>query len=357
MTISSLPKVLLHDHLDGGLRPSTVIELAAEAGHEPPATDPQELGAWFFQGEVGSLEAYLATFVETVAVMQNPRAICRVAYEAGLDLAADGVVYAEQRYAPALSTAAGMSLHEVIAAVLEGLRLAENETGIVLRFICDAMRQDNDSEAVVEAALRAGAAGFDLAGPEDGFPPNLHRSALDRAAASGLGVTIHAGEAAGLASIEDALQCGAQRLGHGVRIMDDCVVENGQITKMGPLAASVHARSVPLEICPTSNLHTMKITAPDHPVGLLHRAGFEVTINTDDRLMSGTSMSQEFDLLIRDQGFTVDDLAAVTRRALRAAFVDDATKAKLWAERIAPAYRVQGATLSADLNPRGLSPR
>ncbi len=355
MKARSLPKVLLHDHLDGGLRPSTVLELATEVGHAPPAADPQALASWFHQGEAGSLETYLAAFAETVAVMQTPSALCRVAYEAGLDLAADGVVYAEQRYAPALSTRSGMTLGEVIAAVHEGFRMAETETGIVLRFICDAMRQDTDSESVAEAAVRSGAAGFDLAGPEAGFPPSQHRPALRRAAAAGLGMTIHAGEAAGIDSIADALACGAERLGHGVRVIDDCVIENGEITKLGPVAETVHARRIPLEICPTSNLHTMRIDAGDHPVGLLHRRGFVVTINTDDRLMSGTSMSQEFELLRQHQGFDIDDLALVTLQALRAAFVDDDTKQALWTERIAPVYRAEGVTLGTDLNPVGSS--
>ena len=351
MNLRALPKVLLHDHLDGGLRTITVLELAASVGHTSPRQDPGSLQDWFLQGESGSLEAYLEAFAETVAVMQTPKAVERVAYEAGMDLAADGVVYAEQRFAPALATEGGSTLDEVIEAGKAGLHRAELESGAVLRFICDAMRQNQDSDEVVEAAIRAGVAGFDLAGPERGFPPSRHALALRRAREAGLGITIHAGEADGLASIVDALACGAERLGHGVRIIDDCTIEDGRIVDLGPVASQVHGSRVPLEICPTSNLHTMGISAAEHPVGMLHRAGFEVTISTDDRLMSGTSMSAEFELLAREHQFTNADLAQVTSRALRAAFVDEATKERLWFGRIAPAYEEAGVEHLDELSP------
>lgn len=342
--------MLLHDHLDGGLRPSTLLELANEESHALPASDAESLGAWLHQGEAGSLGEYLAAFSETVAVMQTAAAVQRVAYEAGVDLAADGIVYAEVRYAPALSNHSGFSLVEVVESAQRGLSQAAAETGATFRFVCDAMRQDSDSIAVAEAALATGVAGFDLAGPEAGFPPRDHREALSLALDGGLGVTIHAGEAAGVDSIADALLCGAQRIGHGVRIIEDCRVSEGRIVELGPVARDIHDRRIPLELCVTSNFHTMGLAPELHPIGLLHDAGFVVTVNTDNRLMSGTSMTTEFSLLTTHHGFDIDDLAVITKDSLAAAFVDEGTKSRLW-NRMAGTYRAAGASASAVRSP------
>lgn len=341
--MAALPKVLLHDHLDGGLRASTVLDLAREAGHEGlPASDPEALAAWFHQAGAASLEQYLEAFRHTFGVMQTPEAMARVAYEAVADLAADGVVYAEIRFAPSLHLRRGMSRSDAMAGVLEGLARGEAEFGLPSRVIVAALRQDDDSDEVVDAALDfvgRGVVGFDLAGPEAGFPASLHASALRAAIAGGLHVTIHAGEGAGVESIADALACGAERLGHGVRIVED-LDEDGN---PGRVAAEVLDRRIALEVCPTSNLDTKIYARPqDHPVGRLLRSGFMITLNTDNRLMSATSLSREFDLVVEHQGLSPRDLEAVTVAGIDAAFCDEATREGV-RQRVVEGYRALDA--------------
>ena len=348
-----LPTVLLHDHLDGGLRVATVLELADTYGYSDlPHWDEGDLAAWFDQSTSGSLETYLQAFTHTIAVMQHHEALERVAYETAIDLAADGVVYAEIRFCPALHTGGDLTHQEVIEAVSGGLRRGAAETGLEWRIIIDALRQLDHSMAMVRLAADStglGVVGFDLAGPEAPYPPTDHLAACRFARGAGLRLTLHAGEAAGargvsyIASAMDV--CGAERLGHGIEVIDDCVVEDGEITALGPVAQRVLDRQVPLEVCPSSNLATRRIDPEDHPVGALHRAGFNVTINTDNRLMSATSMSAELRLVEKYHGFEVDDLALVARRSLGAAFCDHATKVDLWERVIAPAYLSAGATL------------
>lgn len=334
-TYQSLPKVLLHDHLDGGLRPSTVIDLANRLGYQGlPTADEDDLAAWFYQGDsTASLERYLEAFTHTFGVMQDADALRRTVYEAAQDLARDGVVYAEIRFGPSLHTAEGMTRAEVIEAALEGARSGEADFGIPIRLIIDALRQADDSVDVAEAAsgfAGSGVVGFDLAGPEAEFPPELHRKACDLAQSAGLGLTIHAGEGAGVPSIAAALAVGAQRLGHGARIVEDTIEDDGEIVDLGPVAAQVRDDRVPLELAPTSNLHTsMYPDAAAHPLGMLHRAGFTVTLNTDNRLMSRTSMSQEFALAAENHGFELDDFRAVTMQALDAAFCDEETRERV----------------------------
>ncbi len=340
---SQLPKVVLHDHLDGGVRVGTVIELAARAGYAGlPAADPDDLARWFDQSESGSLEGYLESFRHTVAVMQTQPALERVAYEAVVDLAADGVVYAEVRFAPSLSTAGGLTRHEVVEAVLAGLRRGEQEAGITTGLIVVAMRNRDDSVAVAQVAIDlsdAGVVGFDLAGPEKGFPADDHLVACRLIREASLGLTLHAGEADGPESIWRALQrCGAHRIGHGVRLLDDCRVQDGEVVELGSLASYVRDHRVPLEVCVTSNLHTGGYGPAQHPVGALHRAGFAVTLNTDNRLMSRTSMSEEFAVVVDHHGFTSRDLRTVTERAMMAAFCSLPTKELIVTERIRPAY-------------------
>jgi adenosine deaminase len=312
-----------------------VIELAAEIGYRDlPTLDEDALAAWFFQGESGSLERYLEAFRHTIGVMQTPEALQRVAEEAIVDLAADGVVYAELRFAPSLHRGRNLSRDEVIAAVLEGIERGCSATGIDAGIILDAMRQDDDSMEVATAALRyrdRGVVGFDLAGPEAGFPPHLHLAACRIAAGGGLGLTIHAGEGDGVRSIELALDpCGAARIGHGVRIVEDVRVEDGEVADVGPVAGRVLRDRIPLEVCPTSNLHTgMFASAADHPVGLLHRAGFAVTLNTDNQLMSRITPSDEYRLAVDQHGFDVADLKEVTLRAASAAFCDDEVRRRV----------------------------
>jgi len=332
--LRSLPKVVLHDHLDGGVRPRTLIELAPDAGYRDlPSTDPDELRRVLYQGEATSLEVYLDAFRHTFGVIQTPEAMRRVAFECIADHAAEGVVYAEIRFAPSLHLRAGMTRGEAIGFVIEGLAEAEQEFGVASGVIVDILRQDSDSMEVADAAAGYAARGvvaIDLAGPEAAYPPALFERAIALGRAGGLRVTIHAGEGAGVESIAGALAIGAERLGHGARIIEDTEVDSGEIVGMGPVAAEVHQRRIALELCPTSNLHTqMYRSAADHPIGKLYRAGFAVTVNTDNRLMSGISMSDEFALLAEHHGFTDDDFLAVTMNAVEAAFCDDQTRTRL----------------------------
>lgn len=323
--LSRLPKVVLHDHLDGGLRPATALELAEANGYPGlPAEDAASLARWFFQGESAGLERYLEAFEQTVAVMQTADALARVAEEAVLDLAAEGAVYAEIRFAPTLHLRGGLTPERVLDAVLAGTASGRGRAGIAAFVIVCALRHQDDAIAVAELAGRyagRGVVGFDLAGSEAGFPASRHRAACRAAAGAGLRLTLHAGEGAGVDSIADALGCGAERLGHGVRLAEDLTVRAGGVVGMGPVAARVHAAGIPLEVCPSSNLHTgMYAAMAEHPVGLLHRAGFAVTLNPDNRLMSGTSMTAEFAQVVEHQGFGLEDLKAVTLRAVEAAF-------------------------------------
>lgn len=352
----SLPSVLLHDHLDGGLRPATVLELADRIGYEGlPETNDVALAQWFDQSQSGSLETYLQAFDHTIAVMQSSEGLERVAYEAALDLSADGVVYAEIRFCPQLHTERGMAVDEVVDAVAAGMALGEAETGLEWGLIIDTLRQHDWGELMARLASRSrgrNVVGFDIAGPEAANPPQRHLAACVLAKESGLRLTIHAGESAGaqgVAYMAAAMDvCGAERLGHGLQIIDDCVVTDGEITDTGLVAGRIRDRQIPLEMCPVSNLATSRLEASDHPIGLLHRAGFNVTVSTDNRLMSNTSMSREFELVRRHHGFDINDLALVTRRSLEAAFCDHATKINLWNDRIAPEYRSAGAGIDLD---------
>ena len=316
------PKVQLHEHLDGGLRPSTIIELADECGYEGlPTTDAPALADWFARTvKGGGLPGYLSTFDHTIAVLQTPEAIERVAYESAVDLAADGVIHAEVRFAPELNTRAGLGIDDVIEAALAGFARGSAERSIGIGYIVDGMRHSSRTLEAARAAVRwrdRGVVGFDIAGPELGYPPTDHREAFDLARAGGLGITIHAGEADGLASIRGALEtCRADRLGHGVRIVDDIEGET-----LGPLAAEIRSREVPLELCPRSNVDTGAVsTLAHHPVDHLLRLGFTVTVNCDNRLMSATSPSAELRDLVETFGWGVDEITEVNLNAARALF-------------------------------------
>ncbi len=351
-----LPSVLLHDHLDGGVRPQSVIDLAMQSGYSHlPTTDPDELAAWFDQGDSGSLERYLMAFEHTIGVMQSADSLERVAYEAALDLSADGVVYAELRFCPALNTERGLSAQAVVEAVSAGLAMGSNQTGLHWGLIIDALRHRDDSleMARLAAAFRhLGVVGFDLAGPEAGHPPERYLPAFRLARESGLRLTIHAGEHAGSQGVEFIAaaveRCGAERLGHAVELADDCLIDEGEVVKLGPVAARIRERRIPLEMCPASNLATGGMTAAQHPVGAFYRAGFNVTLSTDNRLMSSTSMPKEFEFVSEHHGFGILDLARTTWRSLDAAFCPWETKAELWEDVIAPAYAAAGADLERE---------
>ncbi|CAM3516850.1 adenosine deaminase [Stackebrandtia soli] len=347
--IRQAPKALLHDHLDGGLRPATVIELAAEIGHELPSTDAVELGRWFTESaDSGSLERYLETFSHTVAVMQTRESLHRVARECALDLAADGVVYAEVRFAPELHTEGGLSLESIVEAVLAGFDAGCAEAtndgspiriGVLLTAMRHAARSMEIAQLVVDYRER-GVVGFDIAGAEAGFPPTRHLDAFEFLQRENSRFTIHAGEGFGLPSIWQALQwCGAHRLGHGVRIVDDVSVGEDGIAVLGPLAAYVRDTRVPLELCPTSNLQTGAVTSiKDHPVGLLTDLRFRVTVNTDNRLMSGTSLSREMALLSDAFGYGWEELRWFTINAMKSSFLHFDERLAIIDEVIKPAY-------------------
>ncbi|PWR07141.1 adenosine deaminase [Micromonospora acroterricola] len=345
--IVKVPKALLHDHLDGGLRPATIVELAAEVGHELPTTDPVALGRWFVDAaDSGSLERYLETFAHTVAVMQTAPALRRVARECALDLAADGVVYAEVRFAPEQHLEQDLSLDEVVEAVLAGF--AEGtaqavEAGLSIRVgtLLTAMRHAARSQEIAELAVRhrdAGVVGFDIAGAEAGFPPTRHLDAFEYLQRENFHFTIHAGEAFGLPSIWQAIQwCGADRLGHGVRIVDD--ITPGEVPVLGRLAAYVRDKRIPLELCPSSNVQTGAVDSiADHPIGLLRDLRFRATVNTDNRLMSGTSMSREMALLVETFGYGWRELQWFTINAMKSAFIPFDERLRIIDEVIKPAY-------------------
>ncbi|MBC8194318.1 MAG: adenosine deaminase [Acidimicrobiia bacterium] len=326
-TIRRAPKVLLHDHLDGGLRPETVVELADEHGYSGlPTTNVDALASWFREGAARrDLGLYLETFAHTVGVMQTADACHRVAFECAQDLAVDGCVYAEIRFAPTLLTAGGLATDEVIEAVLAGFHEGSDGTPLTVRTLITAMRTDTDSVSVAEAAVRfrdRGVVGFDIAGREAGYPPTMHLEAFQYLQRENFHVTIHAGEAFGLASIWEAVQfCGAERLGHGVRIVDDITVGDGP-PALGRLAAFVRDRRIPLELCPTSNVHTGAVDSiAEHPIGMLRTLGFRVTVNTDNRLMSNVSMTSELMALHEAFGWGLDDFRWLTINAMKSAFL------------------------------------
>ncbi len=326
VNIVSLPKALLHDHLDGGLRPRTVVELASEYGYRSlPSTNVDELASWFNRGaKRNDLVLYLETFAHTVGIMQHRDAIERVSYECAVDLAADGVVYAEVRMAPELCLEQGLTLDEVVQAMLDGFRRGAAGTDLTIYLILSAMRTAARSLEIAELAVRwrdQGVVGFDIAGAEAGYPPTRHLDAFQYVQRSNFHTTIHAGEAFGLPSIWEAVQfCGAERLGHGVRIVDDITGQAGA-EQLGSLAAFVRDRRIPLELCPTSNVGTgVCASIADHPIGMLRRLSFRVTVNTDNRLMSATSMSNEFSQLADAFGWGLDDFQWLTINAMKSAF-------------------------------------
>jgi adenosine deaminase len=338
------PKVLLHDHLDGGMRVETVIDLARDVGHTLPTTDRETLARWFTEGAYRhDLDLYLETFEHTVGVLQTKEALIRCAAECAEDLAADGVVYAEVRFAPELHIDRGLSLDEVVEAVLEGFRIGSDGRGIVVGTLLTAMRHAANSSEIADLTLRhrdAGVVGFDIAGSEAGNPPTRHLAAFQEIAKASHHITIHAGEAFGLPSIWEALHlCGAERLGHGVRIVDDISIDDDGRAHLGHLASFVRDRRVPLEMCPTSNVHTgVADSVAEHPIGLLTRLRFRVTVNTDNRLMSSVTLTEEFDKLVDAFGYGWDELEWLTLNAMKSAFWPFDERLRLINGRIKPGY-------------------
>ncbi|WP_273352264.1 adenosine deaminase [Corynebacterium resistens] len=361
-TIASLPKVELHDHLDGGLRPATIIELAQECGYDKlPTTDPVDLEKWFYDAaNSGDLPTYLTTFDHTTAVMQTREALIRVTREAVEDLAADNVCYAELRYAPEQHLNSGLNLQDVVEATVQGVKEGErivaerdNKT-IHVRLILCAMRHADRATEIAQLTVdnygkhtpgEGYVVGFDIAGAELGFPPYKHAEAFDLLRRNLVPFTIHAGEADGVDSLRSALAQGARRIGHGVRIYEDFNATMAGI-ELGPVATAVMDQRIALEICPTSNTQTgVCDTVADHPFNLLYDMGFFCTVNTDNRLVSGTTMTQEFARLVEEFDIELWQMLELTTNALEVAFCSQGLREELTRNVIYPAYAEVGGVL------------
>jgi len=344
--LQSLPKVLLHEHLDGVLRPQTIIELAKSIDYEQlPTQDPEELARWFHQGaNQGSLPKYLQGFAHTIAVMQTEEALERVAYEQTEDLGRDGVVYFETRFAPLFHTRKGLTHQQVVSAVLKGLERGRKDFGISSGLIICAMRNMDVSLEMAELAVdfrRRGVVGFDLAGEEGGYPPKKHVDAFHYIQRQNFNITVHAGEGFGQESIWQAIQyCGAHRIGHGTRLVDDIAVTDGKVVKLGDLAQYVLDKRIPLEICLLSNVHVGATRSlAEHPFRLFYQEKFRVTLNTDNRLMSNTCMTKEFEAARDTFGLTMDDFEKITINAMKSAFLPYDRRCEFIYSVIKPGYR------------------
>jgi len=340
-----LPKVLLHEHLDGALRPRTMVELAKEAKYSKlPTQDLLELAEWFLRGaNQGSLAKYLEGFTHTIAVMQTEAALERVAYEQVEDSKNDGVVYFETRFAPVFHTKKGLTHQHIVSAVLRGLERGRKDFGVPSGLIICAMRHMNVSLEMAELAVdfrNRGVVGFDLAGEEGGYPPKKHIEAFHYIQRQNFNITVHAGEGYGKESIWQAIQyCGAHRIGHGTRLIDDIAVTGGKAVKLGDLAQYVLDKRIPLEICLTSNLHTGAVPSlTAHPFSVFFRKQFRVTLNTDNRLMSHTTMVKEFQVAAETFGLTLNDFEKITINAMKSAFIPYNQRCQIIFNVIKPGY-------------------
>ncbi len=353
-----IPKVLLHEHLDGGLRPETILELATEHRYDGlPITDAAELAKWFHRGaQRGNLPEYLEGFAHTIGVMQTREALERIAFEFIEDMHHDGVVYAEVRFAPVFHTQLGLTQDEVVQAVIDGMARGHRTYGVEWGVIICAMRDRTDSLEAAELAIRwreKGVVGFDLAGGEAGHPPKKHLEAFQAIQRANFYITIHAGEAFGPESIWQALQwCGAHRLGHGTRLRNDIEILPDGSVKLGQLAQYVLDRRIPIEMCLLSNVHTGACpSVEEHPFALFHRVGFRVCLNTDDRLMSDTSMTKEFETATRAFNLGLVDLEKMTMNAMKSAFIHHHKRVEIIHKRLLPSY----ATLFAEITERAFA--
>jgi adenosine deaminase len=352
--LKTVPKVLLHEHLDGVLRPTTVIQLAKKTGYRQlPSEDPEELARWFHQGaNQGSLPKYLEGFAHTIAVMQTEEALERVAYEQAEDLSRDGVVYFETRFAPLFHTRKGLTHQQVISAVLKGLEQGRKDFGVSSGLIICAMRNMDVSLEMAELAVdfrERGVVGFDLAGEEGGYPPKKHVDAFHYIQRQNFNITIHAGEGFGKESIWQAIQyCGAHRIGHGTRLIEDIAIADGKAVKLGDLAQYVLDKRIPLEICLISNVHTgAAASLAEHPFKIFYQEKFRVTLNTDNRLMSDTSMTKEFEAAADTFGLGLEDFEKITINAMKSAFLPYDKRIGLIYSVIKPGYAKVRAGLAA----------
>ncbi len=354
--IKSLPKTVLHEHLDGGLRPRTIVELAKDIKYKKlPTTDPGELKKWFHRGaQRGNLPLYLEGFAHTTGVMQTEEALERVAYETIEDLYNDGVVYVETRFSPVFHTSKGLHWDEIVAAVLKGLEQGKKDFGVEYGLIICAMRNMTVSQEMAELAVdyrERGVVGFDLAGEEGGFPPKKHVDAFHFIQRENFNITIHAGEGFGKESIWQAIQwCGAHRIGHATRLIEDMKISDDdprEVSSMGYLAQYVLDKRIPLENCLTSNVHTGAVKSlEEHPFGIYHRYKFRVTLNTDNRLMSDTTMTKEYKIAHDVFKLTLHDLEKISINAMKSAFIPYKNRIELIYNVIKPGFKKARAKLA-----------
>ncbi len=345
--LNSLPKVLLHDHLDGGLRPQTIIELAKDIGYRKlPTRNSNDLQQWFFRGaNRGSLALFLEGFQHTCAVMQTEEALERVAYECVEDMYKDGVIYFETRFCPALHTQKGLHWEQVLKAVLSGLEKGKQKFKVEFGVIIAALRNQKISLPMAELAVDfrdRGVVGFDIAGEEGGFPPKDHIDAFHYIQRENFNITIHAGEAFGKESIWQAIQwCGAHRIGHATRLIDDIVVDaDGKILKFGNLSQYVLDKRIPLELCLSSNLHTGAIDKiENHPFKIFRAGNFRISLNTDDRLMSNTNLTKEFQIAHKVFDATLEDFEKITINSMKSAFINFHKRIDIIYATIKPGYK------------------
>lgn len=345
--IRRAPKVLLHEHLDGSLRPMTVLELAREAGYDGlPAEEPEALADAFHEGAArGSLPLYLEGFRHTIAVLQSAKALERAAYEFVEDMAADGVVYAETRFAPHFHTQGGLGVEGVMQAVLDGLAQGERDFGVGTGLIVCALRNEGPELSLSMAELAVafrdrGCVGFDLAGEEAGHPANHHLEAFHYIQRKNFSITIHAGESFGPESIWQALQyCGAHRIGHGTRLVEDMALHEGRVVKLGELAQYVLDHRIPIECCLSSNVHTGAVERiEDHPFRIFRDQKFRLTLNTDNRLMDRTSMTDEMEIAVEQFGCTLADLEKLSLDGMKSAFAPYDVRVRYIFERVKAGY-------------------
>lgn len=353
--IRRIPKIDLHDHLDGGVRPETVIELAGEYGIGLPTEDPEKLAEWFLRGaDRKNLALYLEGFNMTTAVMQTTEALERVAYEAVIDRGNDNIVYVEIRFAPVLHLRNGLNVESVVEAVLRGLERGKEETGIHYGLIICAMRHQESATSLEAAELAVafrnrGVVGFDIAGDEYGHPPKRHLEAFQFIRSRNFNITIHAGEAFGIESIWQAIQiCGAHRIGHATRLIEDMVVHGSRIESMGSLAHFIRDKRIPMEVCLSSNIHTGAAKSLDeHPFHVYYRNNFRVVLCTDNRLMSGTTLGKEMELAVKHYNLTLRDLEKLTVNTMKSAFLHHDERIQIIYDVLKPRF----ASIRKEINP------
>ncbi len=327
--IKQLPKVELHDHLDGGVRVETIIALAKKYSITIPSDDPKTLKQWFAEGgKQKSLTLYLQAFGVTISVMQTKEALKQIAFEAVEDLAEQNICYAEIRFAPNLHTSGGLTMEETVQAVLDGLDQGTRQTGVPIGLILCAMRSQSPELSVEVANLAVafadrGVVGFDLAGDEAGNPPKKHLSAFQFIRSKNFNITLHAGEAFGVESIWQAVQiCGSHRIGHGVRLVEDMMIDGSKIIEMGSLANYILDRRIPMEMCLSSNVGTGAVASfSEHPFPILYRNRFRVFLCVDNRLMSDTTLTKEMEIAVEYYNLTIRDLEKITINAMKSAFL------------------------------------